>query len=57
MVPDADLPYKSCTRWSQTLTQLLIMINNKWNKESRLGLVISFGPIGNKIRQRHPTCG
>ena len=40
MALDADL-FINLAHVGSTQSQLLIMINNKWSKESRLGLVIS----------------
>ena len=48
MALDADLLI-NLAHVGSTQSQLLIMINNKWNKESRLGLVISFGSLATKL--------
>ena len=48
MALDADL-FINLAHVGSTQSQLLIMINNKWNKESRLGLVISFGSLATKL--------
>ena len=48
MVLDADL-FINLAHVESAQSQMLIMINNKWNKESRLGLVISFGSLATKL--------
>ena len=48
MALDADL-FINLAHVSSAQSQMLIMINNKWNKESRLGLVISFGSLATKL--------
>ena len=48
MALDADL-FINLAHVESAQSQMLIMINNKWNKESRLGLVISFGSLATKL--------
>ena len=48
MALDADL-FINLAHVESAQSQMLIMINNKWSKESRLGLVISFGSLATKL--------
>jgi len=48
MALDSDL-FINLAHVSSAQSQMLLMINNKWNKESRLFLVISFGSLATKL--------
>ena len=48
MALDSDI-FINLAHVSSAQSQMLLMINNKWNKESRLFLTISFGSLATKL--------